>query len=110
MVETLLSASLPGYLTLRSDRQTDLQSYLSANTPKATLAGELEQLPRNSAVSLMKSFCSEAAQKRTLRTLASGYQVGPRAYDRYQILPNMMDNGNVTDYVAGGFNPVASFD
>ncbi len=33
----LLSTSLPGYLTLPSDKQTDLQSYLSANTPKATL-------------------------------------------------------------------------
>ncbi|VTM12236.1 formate dehydrogenase-N alpha subunit [Klebsiella pneumoniae] len=44
----LLSTSLPGYLTLPSDKQTDLQSYLSANTPKATLPeqGELlEQLP-----------------------------------------------------------------
>ncbi|QDE47210.1 hypothetical protein EIN43_04010 [Enterobacter hormaechei] len=32
----LLSTSLPGYLTLPSEKQTDWQSWLDANTPKAT--------------------------------------------------------------------------
>ena len=42
----LLSTSLPGYLTLPSEKQTDLQSYLAENTPKATLPDRelLEQL------------------------------------------------------------------
>ncbi len=30
----LLSTSLPGYLTLPSEKQADLQTYLAANTPK----------------------------------------------------------------------------
>ncbi|BBU83897.1 hypothetical protein EIMP300_52970 [Escherichia coli] len=37
----LLSTSLPGYLTLPSEKQVDLQSYLEANTPKATLADQV---------------------------------------------------------------------
>ena len=32
---------LPGYLTLPSEKQVDLQSYLEANTPKATLADQV---------------------------------------------------------------------
>ena len=30
----LLSQSLPGYMTLPSEKQTDLDTYLKANTPK----------------------------------------------------------------------------
>ena len=44
----LLSQSLPGYMTLPSEKQTDLQTYLTANTPKPTAGrpGELlGQLP-----------------------------------------------------------------
>ncbi|STK87162.1 formate dehydrogenase, nitrate-inducible, major subunit [Escherichia coli] len=46
----LLSTSLPGYLTLPSEKQVDLQSYLEANTPKATLAGPGELLEQLSEV------------------------------------------------------------
>jgi formate dehydrogenase-N alpha subunit len=35
----LLSTSLTGYLTLPSEKQADLQTYLTGNTPKATLPG-----------------------------------------------------------------------
>ncbi|WP_142981732.1 molybdopterin-dependent oxidoreductase, partial [Klebsiella pneumoniae] len=35
----LLSQSLPGYMTLPSEKQTDLQTYLTANTPKPLLEG-----------------------------------------------------------------------
>lgn len=43
----LLSQSLPGYMTLPSEKQTDLQTYLTANTPKPLLEGRklLGQLP-----------------------------------------------------------------
>jgi formate dehydrogenase-N alpha subunit len=75
----LLSTSLPGYLTLPSDKQTDLQSYLSANTPKATLPEQVNYWSNYPKffVSLMKSFYGEAAQKRTTGAL-SGYRSGTR--------------------------------
>ncbi len=105
----LLSTSLPGYLTLPSDKQTDLQSYLSANTPKATLPEQVNYWSNYPKffVSLMKSFYGEAAQKRTTGAL-SGYRSGTEAYDVIKYF-NMMDNGNVTGYICQGFNPVASF-
>ena len=37
----LLSQSLPGYMTLPSEKQTDLQTYLAANTPKPLLKGQV---------------------------------------------------------------------
>ncbi len=37
----LLSQSLPGYMTLPSEKQTDLQTYLAANTPKPLLEGQV---------------------------------------------------------------------
>ncbi|XPE67050.1 molybdopterin-dependent oxidoreductase [Shigella flexneri] len=37
----LLSQSLPGYMTLPSEKQTDLQTYLTANTPKPLLEGQV---------------------------------------------------------------------
>lgn len=37
----LLSQSLPGYLTLPSEKQTDLQTYLAANTPKPLLKDQV---------------------------------------------------------------------
>ncbi len=42
----LLSQSLPGYMTLPSEKQTDLQTYLTANTPKPLLEGQTE-VPRH---------------------------------------------------------------
>ncbi len=40
----LLSQSLPGYMTLPSEKQTDLQTYLTANTPKPLLEGQVKLL------------------------------------------------------------------
>jgi formate dehydrogenase-N alpha subunit len=37
----LLSTSLPGYLMLPSEKQTSLQQYLAANTPKALLPDQV---------------------------------------------------------------------
>ena len=38
------SQSLPGYMTLPSEKQTDLQTYLTANTPKPLLEGQVNYL------------------------------------------------------------------
>ena len=105
----LLSTSLPGYLTLPSDKQTDLQSYLSANTPKATLPEQVNYWSNYPKffVSLMKSFYGDAAQKEN----NWGYDWLPKWDQTYDVIKyfNMMDEGKVTGYFCQGFNPVASF-
>ncbi|MGQ7113563.1 formate dehydrogenase-N subunit alpha, partial [Escherichia sp. TWPC-MK] len=104
----LLSTSLPGYLTLPSEKQVDLQSYLEANTPKATLAHQANEELRIVApvVHLMKSFYGDAAQKEN----NWGYDWLPKWDQTYDVIKyfNMMDEGKVTGYFCQGFNPVAS--
>ena len=105
----LLSTSLPGYLTLPSEQQTDLQSYLTANTPKALLADQVNYWSNYPKffVSLMKSFYGDAAQKEN----DWGFNWLPKWDQAYDVIKyfNMMDNGKVTGYLCQGFNPVASF-
>ena len=105
----LLSTSLPGYLTLPSEKQVDLQSYLEANTPKATLADQVNYWSNYPKffVSLMKSFYGDAAQKEN----NWGYDWLPKWDQTYDVIKyfNMMDEGKVTGYFCQGFNPVASF-
>ncbi|PXF74901.1 molybdopterin-dependent oxidoreductase, partial [Klebsiella pneumoniae] len=89
-----------------SDKQTDLQSYLSANTPKATLPEQVNYWSNYPKffVSLMKSFYGEAAQKEN----DWGFEWLPKWDQAYDVIKyfNMMDNGNVTGYICQGFNPV----
>ncbi|RFQ80781.1 formate dehydrogenase, partial [Escherichia coli] len=104
-----LSTSLPGYLTLPSEKQTDLQTYLAANTPKATLADQVNYWGNYPKffVSLMKSFYGDAAQKEN----DWGFAWLPKWDQSYDVIKyfNMMDSGKVTGYFCQGFNPVASF-
>ncbi|MCQ8205255.1 molybdopterin-dependent oxidoreductase, partial [Vibrio parahaemolyticus] len=60
----LLSQSLPGYLTLPSEKQTTLETYLAANTPKATVAGQVNYWGNYPKffVSMMKTFYGDKAQ------------------------------------------------
>ncbi len=94
----LLSTSLPGYLTLPSEKQVDLQSYLEANTPKATLADQVNYWSNYPKffVSLMKSFYGDAAQKEN----NWGYDWLPKWDQTYDVIKyfNMMDEGKVTGY------------
>ncbi|EBK5566052.1 hypothetical protein DO260_01270 [Salmonella enterica] len=105
----LLSTSLPGYLTLPSEKQADLQTYLAANTPKATLADQVNYWGNYPKffVSLMKSFYGDAAQKEN----DWGFAWLPKWDQSYDVIKyfNMMDSGKVTGYFCQGFNPVASF-
>ncbi|EIC1519886.1 formate dehydrogenase, partial [Escherichia coli] len=86
-----------------------LQSYLEANTPKATLAGQVNYWSNYPKffVSLMKSFYGDAAQKEN----NWGYDWLPKWDQTYDVIKyfNMMDEGKVTGYFCQGFNPVASF-
>ncbi|MEN8469672.1 molybdopterin-dependent oxidoreductase, partial [Enterobacter cloacae subsp. cloacae] len=105
----LLSTSLPGYLTLPSEKQTDWQSWLDANTPKATRPDQVNYWSNypKFAVSLMKSFYGDAAQKEN----DWGFEWLPKWDQAYDVIKyfNMMDKGDVTGYICQGFNPVASF-
>ncbi len=105
----LLSTSLTGYLTLPSEKQTDLQSYMTANTPKATLPDQVNYWSNYPKffVSLMKSFYGDAAQKEN----DWGFNWLPKWDQSYDVIKyfNMMAKGEVTGYICQGFNPVASF-
>src|SRR5690606_23011818 len=61
----LLSTSLPGYLTLPFEKHTDLDAYLAANTPKATLPGQVNYWSNYPKffVSLMKAFYGDDATR-----------------------------------------------
>ncbi len=89
----LLSTSLPGYLTLPSEKQADLQTYLAANTPKATLADQVNYWGNYPKffVSLMKSFYGDAAQKEN----DWGFAWLPKWDQSYDVIKyfNMMDSG-----------------
>ncbi|AGB80438.1 formate dehydrogenase, alpha subunit [Serratia sp. FGI94] len=105
----LLSQSLPGYLTLPSEQQTDLNGYLNANTPKALLPGQVNYWSNYPKffVSLMKSFYGDKAQKEN----DWGFDWLPKWDKGYDVLQyfEMMAQGKVNGYFCQGFNPVASF-
>jgi formate dehydrogenase-N alpha subunit len=105
----LLSTSLPGYLTLPSDKQADLATYMAANTPKATLPGQVNYWSNYPKffVSLMKSFYGDAAQKEN----NWGFDWLPKWDQSYDVMKyfQMMDQNKVNGYICQGFNPVASF-
>ena len=105
----LLSTSLPGYLTLPSEKHTDLQTYLAANTPKATLPGQVNYWGNYPKffVSLMKAFYGDDARKEN----GWGFDWLPKWDQSYDVLKyfDMMDRNQVTGYICQGFNPVASF-
>ncbi len=104
----LLSNSLPGYLTLPADKHTDLDHYLKAFTPVATLPNQVNYWSNYPKffVSLMKSFYGDDAQKEN----QWGYDWLPKwdqVYDAMKYF-DMMDRGEVNGYICQGFNPVAS--
>ncbi|MBP2195875.1 formate dehydrogenase-N subunit alpha [Pantoea cypripedii] len=105
----LLSQSLPGYMTLPSEKQTDLQTYLTANTPKAALPGQVNYWSNYPKffVSMMKAFFGDKAQAEN----SWGFDWLPKWDKGYDVLQyfEMMSQGKVNGYLCQGFNPVASF-
>ncbi|OCQ54471.1 Formate dehydrogenase-O major subunit precursor [Photorhabdus australis subsp. thailandensis] len=105
----LLSQSLPGYLTLPSEKQADLQTYLQANTPRPMLPGQVNYWGNYPKffVSLMKSFYGDNARKDN----DWGFDWLPKWDKSYDVLQffEMMAKGEVNGYICQGFNPVASF-
>lgn len=105
----LLSQSLPGYLSLPSEKQTDLQTYLQASTPKSTVPGQVNYWGNYPKffVSLMKSFYGDNARKEN----DWGFDLLPKWDKPYDVLQyfEMMSKGEVNGYICQGFNPIASF-
>ncbi len=105
----LLSQSLPGYLSLPSEKQVDLQTYLQANTPKSTVPGQVNYWGNYPKffVSLMKSFYGDHARKEN----DWGFDLLPKWDKPYDVLQyfEMMSKGEVNGYICQGFNPLASF-
>lgn len=104
----LLSQSLPGYMTLPSDQQPTLESYLTANTPKPLLPGQTNYWANYPKffISMMKTFFGDHAQKEN----SWGYDWLPKWDKGYDVLYyfNLMAQGKVNGYICQGFNPVAS--
>jgi formate dehydrogenase major subunit len=105
----LLSQSLPGYLSLPSEKQTSLETYLQASTPKPTLPGQVNYWGNYPKffVSMMKAFFGEHATKEN----SWGFDWLPKWDKMYDVLQyfEMMHQGKVNGYICQGFNPVASF-
>ena len=104
----LLSASLPGYLTLPREAEQDYQAYIVARTQKPLRANQMsywQNYPKFH-VSLMKAWYGPAATAEN----NWAYDWLPKLdkeYDMLQIF-ELMNEGKVNGYLAQGFNPLAA--
>lgn len=106
----LLSTSLPGYLTLPSEKDhPDYASYITKTTPKSQREHQLNYWGNTPKffVSLMKWFWGDKATKDN----NWGYDWLPKwdkMYDVLQIM-EMMYQGQINGFIVQGFNPMGSF-
>jgi len=104
----LLADSLPGYLTLPGEKETDFQAYLDKRTLKPLRPGQMsywQNYPKFH-VSLMKAWYGKAATKEN----AWAFDWLPKldkAYDMMAVF-DAISQGKVNGYVIQGFNPLAS--
>ena len=105
----LLSTNLPGYMPLPSQKQTDLNTYLSQVTPKATRPDQFNYWSNTPKffISLMKTFWGKNATAEN----NWGYDWLPKWDQMYDVLRvfDLMHQGKMNGYFCQGFNPVASF-
>jgi formate dehydrogenase major subunit len=104
----LLSASLPGYLTLPRESEQDYQAYVASRTQKPLRPNQVsywQNYPKFH-VSLMKAWYGAAA------TAANNwaYDWLPKLDKEYDMLQafELMNEGKVNGYLAQGFNPLAA--
>lgn len=105
----LLSNSLPGYLTLASDDETNYDAYIAKRAYEPSRPGQVSYWKNYGKfyVSLMKAWYGDSA------TAANDYCYDwmpklDKLYDVLQVM-ELMSLGRMTGYVAQGFNPLASF-
>jgi formate dehydrogenase major subunit len=104
----LLSASLPGYLTLPNEREQDYQQYITARTQKPLRPNQMsywQNYPKFH-VSLMKAWYGPAATADNDWC----YDFLPKLDKQYDMLQifQLMHEGKVNGYIAQGFNPLAA--
>jgi formate dehydrogenase major subunit len=96
-------------MNLPSEKQTDLQTYLTASTPKPLLEGQVNYWGNYPKffVSMMKAFFGDKATAEN----SWGFDWLPKWDKGYDVLQyfEMMNQGKVNGYLCQGFNPVASF-
>ncbi len=105
----LLSTSLPGYMTMPSEKEATLDSYLAKYTSKPLADGQMnywQNYPKF-FVSFMKSMWGDKATADN----NWGYDWLPKWDKGYDVLQyfELMHQGKVNGYFCQGFNPVASF-
>ncbi len=104
----ILSASLPGYLTLPNEKEQDYEQYIATRTPKPLRPGQMNYWANYSKfhVSLMKAWWGPAATQQN--NWAFDYLPKlDQSYDMLKIF-DLMNQGKVNGYIAQGFNPLAS--
>ena len=104
----ILSASLPGYLTLPNEAEQEYEKYIAARTPKALRPGQMNYWSNTPKfhVSLMKAWWGPAATAEN--NWAFDYLPKlDKQYDMLQIF-ELMNQGKVNGYIAQGFNPLAA--
>jgi formate dehydrogenase major subunit len=104
----VMSHLLPGYLTLPTEKDPDLKTYLEKRTPKALRPGQMnywQNYPRF-FVSLLKAWYGAEAQKEN----DFRYDWLPKNDRTYDVLAaiDLMHQGKITGYVCQGFNPLGS--
>ncbi len=104
----VMSHLLPGYLTLPTEQDPDLATYLAKRTPKALRPGQMnywQNYPKF-FVSLLKAwYGAEARKENDFR-----YDWLPKNDKTYDILAafELMAEGKINGYFCQGFNPLAS--
>ena len=104
----LFGAALPGYLNAPTDKDVDLETFLTARTPKALRPGQMnfgQNFPKW-FISLQKSFYGNAATKEN----NWAYDWLPKVDGAQDVLAmfERMHQGKMTGFVCQGFNPLAS--
>ena len=104
----LLSASLPGYLTLPREAEQDYAAYIAARTQKPLRPGQTsywQNYPKFH-VSLMKAWYGPNATAEN----NWGFDYLPKLDKEYDMLQyfELMNEGKVNGYLAQGFNPLAA--
>jgi formate dehydrogenase major subunit len=105
----LLSNTLPGYLTLPGEKETDYDAYIAKRALKPIRPKQTSYWQNYGKfhVSLMKSWYGAAATKEN--NWAFDYLPKlDKLHDVLQVFEDM-HNGKVNGYIAQGFNPLASF-
>ena len=104
----ILSASLPGYLTLPNEKEQDYEQFIATRTPKPLRPGQMNYWANYPKfhVSLMKAWWGPAATQEN--NWAFDYLPKlDQSYDMLKIF-DLMNQGKVNGYIAQGFNPLAS--